>query len=766
MYIPGIYASIITGILLFPFLIPIRTKNKLQRNIKTSLIILFIISILSSIAPETSQIGAPFHKYGKSKIAFYGCNYQIQLTQIKFCNEDNKTLEWCFCNNFNAFATIAHCYKIGHPNEINSLLTMCQEFNKTLSLNTFNHANDYYDSHAKSISELQNENQNNNVTHFPIKLNETETHIFEQAYDHFLGNFDLSVDYGAYLVLFWVVVFTLISINNWFKHLFPQFFKHMTDPLTNWFRSRISLPSTNNKNKTNEYKFAGLIDMLVPTRIESIILTSFTILTTYLMISNISYTEGDPLFHTKRNALLRYYAVRASILSSTMMPLLILFGGRNNFLQWITKWDYSTFITLHRWISRIIMILIIIHAFNYSAYMKSIKKTTIEPYLYWGTAAFLAGVVIMIQGLLVLRRKWYEMFLILHILLAGIFIFGAWLHVEELYCVWFYYVSSMIWLFDRIIRVLRLYQFGNPQAKIYLLSDDTLKIIVPKPKSWEVIPGGHAFIHFLKWDCFWQSHPFTYTSTNQEIILFIKVKKGVTKNLANYLKTHPDKYTTIRVAIEGSYGEQTPAYKYDSSVFIAGGNGIPGIYAEALDVIKSQQNQFKDNKVKLIWVVREYSSLFWFYEELIHLQNLNLETTIYITRPNLPINEEDFKRRIISVNSLGDSNELSPLLNQSSTQSQKLSSSSLIEIDNKFNSESIDYKSIIKKELQHISFTESRPNVNKIVETNIEESIGSTCFITCGHPIMVDEIRQSVVENIYNPEKKRVDYFEQLQVWA
>ena len=61
---------------------------------------------------------------------------------------------------------------------------------------------------------------------------------------------------------------------------------------------------------------------------------------------------------------------------------------------------------------------------------------------------------------------------------------------------------------------------------------------------------------------------------------------------------------------------------------------------------------------------------------------------------------------------------------------------------------------------------EGRPNIEKVIETCIEESSGSACFVTCGHPAMVDDIRVAVANNIDNKEGKRVDYYEQLQVWA
>ncbi|KAI3405753.2 hypothetical protein KGF56_001360 [Candida oxycetoniae] len=656
MYAPALYVAIGLLILLFPLSIQIRSKSILHNRLKKAISLCFLVSALIAIAPETAQIGAPFHKYGQSKIAFYGCNYQIQLTRAKFCNE-NRSFEWCYCNNFNAFSTIAHCYKTGHESQVDSLLTMCQQYNKTIGLDIYRKATLYYDTHARSIENTAN---TSSLITFPVKLNETETHIFERAYQNFLGNFDLSVNYGAYLVLYWVAVFFLAALGNWSKILFPGLQKRLTDPLTNWFRKRISLPATGKKNKANHHSFCNCLDMLVPTRAETLIILTSGVLCGYFFTANISYVEGDPLFHTKTLALLRYYAVRASILASSMMPLLLLFGGRNNFLQWLTRWDYSTFIALHRWVSRLVVVLILIHSANYSFYLRLNK----------------------------------------------------------------------------------------------------------------------SIVH----SCFWQSHPFTYISTENELVMFIKVKKGVTLALAEYLKTHKDRYTQIRVAVEGSYGETTPAGKYDSAVFIAGGSGSAGIYSEALDLTKTESQR----KVKFIWIIREYKSLFWFYKELIALKDTKIESTVYITRPSIPIEREDFESRMgvsefldecneltpaakqtqkyIKSNSqfcqdefLDECNELTPLIT-AAKQTQKYIKSNSLFCD--------DFLEKIKSELRHVTFIEGKPDIEKLVQTNIEESKGSTSFVTCGHPAMVDDIRASVVNNIANDGKKRVDYFEQLQVWA
>lgn len=791
MYYNFIYVSIILGLVLIPFLVPIHLKSPVLRHIRNFLCCLLLISCIIASTPQQAVEGAPLHKFGQLQVAFLGCNYQIIKTAT-FCSRDPPFFGTdCYCYNPNAMATIAHCYNVSHKTEVGSFLDMCStSYNITITRSQFDEALSNYSKYAKSVSEIEHFNKSVPVD-FPVKLEDTVIRTYKNAYNQFLGNYDRSVDYGTYLVLYWCVVFGLAAIGNWTKLMFPGVYKSATGPVSNWFRSSISLPALKGKYKTNEKPFMKVLDMLVPTRAETLILAGFLALTLFLVHHNIQFFEGDPIFRSKSEALLRYFAVRTSILTSAVFPLLILFGGRNNFLQWVTRWDYSTFIAFHRWLSRLIMILITIHAVCYSLMMRPFTKKVRQAYIIWGALAIWAGGAIMVQGLLVLRRKHYESFLVIHIVLALMFVVGAWVHVLNLYCLWFYYYAAGIWFFDRIIRIARLYAFGFPKARVVLLADESLKIIVPKPPHWDVVPGGHAFIHFLWPSCFWQSHPFTYTVSvdpnESNIILFIKVKHGVTERLYNFLKHHPHRSTEIRVAIEGSYGESTPATKYDSAVFVAGGNGIPGIYAEVYDMNK--RSPLNQQQLHLIWIVREFKSLYWFYEELLSLKNTRIHTTIYVTRPELascidefdkrfPVLIEDHPASISDEEDTNDDAQLGKPLLGSGTQLQdynSISSSEMQDYNTIHGSSSEQTNNIlsvesvtktIQSELSHIEFKFGRPSMDLLVSQTVKNSPGSSAFVTCGHPVMVDDLRAAVVHNIYNDEKKRVDYYEQLQVWA
>jgi len=327
-----------------------------------------------------------------------------------------------------------------------------------------------------------------------------------------------------------------------------------------------------------------------------------------------------------------------------------------------------------------------------------------------------------------------------------------------------------VWVFDRAVRIGRLVVFGCPKSEVILLADETLKVIVPKPSYWRSVPGGHAFIHFMRPSCFWQSHPFTFTCSEKDnkIVLYCKVKGGVTHGLYQYLASHPGRTTQIRVALEGPYGESTAAKRYDSAVFVAGGNGIPGIYSEIHDLALRSKSNIKQS-LKLVWVVREYRSLYWFYEEILALKNSKINTTIYITKPESHAYIEEFNHRIPVISNESDSDINITVEKKfesvSDTDSCKEKSSS----EDGSNAEVLDKNTIIeivKSELSHINFIEGRPSMEDIVVQEIKESNGSVAFVTCGHPVMVDDLRRSVVRNLNKSDGKRVDYFEQLQVWT
>ena len=126
--------------------------------------------------------------------------------------------------------------------------------------------------------------------------------------------------------------------------------------------------------------------------------------------------------------------------------------------------------------------------------------------------------------------------------------------------------------------------------------------------------------------------------------------------------------------------------------------------------------------------------LLWFHNELANLKNTNLEVVIYVTQ-----------------STQRDSADHD---NDKFTKSSDSLSKSANDTDSSLST------------LSHVKFPDGRPCLVDIIKQEITESNGSVAFVSCGHPAMVDEIRYQILQNINNVENKRVDFYEQLQIWA
>ena len=57
---------------------------------------------------------------------------------------------------------------------------------------------------------------------------------------------------------------------------------------------------------------------------------------------------------------------RAGILAVANLPILWLFAGRNDVFLWLTGWNFATYNSFHRWISRVVTVQVIIHSIGYT----------------------------------------------------------------------------------------------------------------------------------------------------------------------------------------------------------------------------------------------------------------------------------------------------------------------------------------------------------------------------------------------------------------
>lgn len=724
-------------------------------------------SLLSVISAD-----APFAFNSKASLALYSCADLIHST-ANVCSDPEAY--YCFCSEPVALASLTGCMKLAaYYNDagFSAAHHYCAAYFKSdITTQMWLGAYQNFTQYGSKVEDIANFNITQQVE-VPVIVSKDKLAISLRAYDMFLGNYDRSFYYGIGMIGYWVLVMVVATVIHWTKWFFPGAYKRLTGPFVNRFRRYVTLPATFSRNKTNEQPFLKVLDALLPSRLESLIIFGFMIVVIALNACHYYFVRGDPLFATKKEAMLRYVADRTGITATVNIPLVILFAGRNNICQWITGWNYATFVAFHKWVARFVFTLVTIHAICFSVaysiegyYYEEMK----EMFLICGTFATVAGGIMLVQGMLVLRRNSYEVFLLFHIALAVLFIAGGWVHVQELGYSVFFYVTTGLWGLDRLVRICRLCFFGCPKAEVALLANETLKVVVPRPKYWKPIPGGHAFLHFMRPTCFWQLHPFTFTTTssvsagpedilnareNDKIVMYLKVKGGVTHGLYKYLVNHPGRTATIRVSLEGPYGEASQARIFDTAVFIAGGNGIPGLYSEIADLATKSANP--KQRLKLHWVIRDYKSLTWFHDELLSLKDSKIECTVHVTQPQLSATED--QPNVVSRSSTElDENSGAMHENEKAKEDEKVIEKADL------NSSVIED---IKSRLGHITFLEGRPSMAEVVKHEIEESNELIAFVACGHPLMVDELRYQIAHSLDDVHGKRVDFFEQLQVWA
>ena len=341
-----------------------------------------------------------------------------------------------------------------------------------------------------------------------------------------------------------------------------------------------------------------------------------------------------------------YVLYRTGALAYMIAPLIWLFAGRNNILLWTTNWSRSTFLLLHRWVARIFKLQVLLHSIvavilykDEGTYAKAVKS----PYWIWGIVATLCCVLLTFGSGRYVRDSAYEFFLLKHIVLSAILIVGCWYHAYDLYKYLGGYEDwviaiSVIWIFDRLGRVLRIVIAGPRRAKVTALNEGYVRIDIPGIR-WGHQPGKHVYVYFPTLHPFtpWENHPFSLLQTallepshtrldsdykNQTSIerpndhhdvekinavkqnakevmqnarpdisltLYIRKSTGTTKNLAAV--------NNLLTFIEGPYPSNSTSQVLQCNrlLLIGGGIGITGI----LPFVNNHWN------VKLAWSVKE-----------------------------------------------------------------------------------------------------------------------------------------------------------------
>ena len=348
-----------------------------------------------------------------------------------------------------------------------------------------------------------------------------------------------------------------------------------------------------------------------------------------VILSAVGYEVRSPnsWYATRENQIANFIANRTGALSAVNLSILVLFAGRNNFLLWLTNWSQSTFLLLHRWVGAICAIQACLHSAMYlQSYVEVLKEFKSESkldYWSWGVVSTIAMVALLPASMWYLRKRFYELFLAAHILLAFFALIGYYYHIylrfgrQWGYELWAY-IAFAIWAFDRVVRILRMARNGVKTGRVTVVDEDYVRLDIPG-----VSATGQAYLYFptLTWRV-WENHPFSVAGSlfsesagaEQHAAALNEIEKAPAHNIkaANsdsgsdtpravaadkklklgltfFIRTHTGLTqhlrfrSTIPVLIESSYGhsflhdQHADLDKFPNLVCIAGGVGVTAI---------------------------------------------------------------------------------------------------------------------------------------------------------------------------------------------
>jgi NAD(P)H-flavin reductase len=347
------------------------------------------------------------------------------------------------------------------------------------------------------------------------------------------------------------------------------------------------------------------------------------------------------------------------------------------------------------------------------------KSMSHGPFILSGTIGACAFTAILFQSPSVIRHAFYETFLHVHQLLALLAVGAVWIHLKsfpkqrQIIA-----VVIAIWALDRSFRMFRLIyrNVGNngTKAEVEVLPGDAVRVTMKLARPWRFYPGQHAYIYMpaIGW---WTSHPFSVAwSEEQEdvseekgivmnrqdvldikkttISFVIRRRTGFTEKLFKKADNSPTgRFTTFAMA-EGPYGHQT-LHSYGTVLLFAAGVGITHQVPHVRDLVTGYGNgTVAARKVVLVWTIQSPEHLEWIRPWMTSILGLPkrrevLKILLFVTRP----------RSTKEIHSPSSSVQMFP----------------------------------------------GKPNIQALVDQEVEQSIGAIGVTVCGVGAMADDVRRA-----------------------
>ncbi|KAK0733671.1 ferric reductase like transmembrane component-domain-containing protein [Lasiosphaeria miniovina] len=339
-------------------------------------------------------------------------------------------------------------------------------------------------------------------------------------------------------------------------------------------------------------------------------------------------------------------AIRSGMIAVSMTPWIVATSTKANILSFITGIGPERLNVFHRWLSYLCLFMSLVHTVPF--YIQPVWEdggmdvfSAIFPpdsgiYIYGtGIACLVPLVWLCAASLPIIRRKAYELFVMLHVPVGFVYVGMLFWHTKNYLLSWNYLIATIaIFVFCNVIRLFNLnwarpwrlaFMIGD-EAAINIMTENTIKITIPTQMRWK--PGQYVYLRMPGISVF-ENHPFTISSLCSEdfpseygeqyrdCVLVFRPYGGFTRKV---LETAIEKgpFHTYRAFLDGPYGGmRRELAAFDTCILIAGGSGITSLMSQLLNLIKRMRDgKAITKKIVVVWALKRLEAMDWFREEL------------------------------------------------------------------------------------------------------------------------------------------------------
>jgi len=328
-----------------------------------------------------------------------------------------------------------------------------------------------------------------------------------------------------------------------------------------------------------------------------------------------------------------------------------------------------------------------------------------------------------LQANSVLRHAFYETFKYLHIALAILVIIGIWFHLSlaNLPQITLLYGVIAIWVAERSRRILTIIYRnigkGGTTTLVEALPGNACRVTLDLARPWSFKPGQHAYLYMPAVGLM-TSHPFSVAwseeaekpdlsdeklAMNRQDILamqktsmsfIIRARTGFTNKLFKKAEASEGGKFYTKCYAEGPYGGMHMMHSYGTVMMFAGGIGITHQVPHVRDLVAGYANgTVAARKILLVWIIQSPEHLEWIRPWMTSILAMDkrrdvLRIMLFVSRP----------RSTKEIHSPSATVQMFP----------------------------------------------GRPNIETLIEMEIENQVGAMGISVCGSGTLSDDVRRAV----------------------